>query len=72
MFKILWKLQKVLDLGGFKILNMKWVISRQVSDSPPPQQGASEPIFSRHFSLKSPKISVQVLEKSLNFLQIWM
>ena len=66
MFKILWKLQKILDLGVVKILNMKWVISRQVSDSTPPQQGASEPYLADIFpwkvlkflckSLKSPWI----------------
>ena len=47
MFKILWKLQKISVWGVVKILNRKWVIiSRQISDSPPPQQGACEPIFS--------------------------
>ena len=30
------------DLGVVKILNMKWIISRQIPDSPPPQQGASD------------------------------
>ena len=52
MCKILWKLQKILDLGVVKILNMEWVISRQVSDSPPPQQGASEPYLADIFPWK--------------------
>ena len=46
MFKILWKPQKILAWGVVEILNRKWVISRQISDSPPPQQGASKSIFS--------------------------
>ena len=30
--------------GVIKNLNMKWIISGQVPDSPPPPQGASDPI----------------------------
>ena len=41
-FKIFEKKWKILDLGVVKILNMKWIISRQMPDSPPPQQGASD------------------------------
>ena len=33
---------KILDFGV--VLNMKWVISRQLPDSPPPQQGAADPV----------------------------
>ena len=33
-----------LDLGVFKKINMKWIISRPIPDSPTPQQGASQPI----------------------------
>ena len=35
---------EMLDFGVFKNWNMKWIISRQLPDSPPPQQGASGPI----------------------------
>ena len=35
---------KILGLGVVKDWNMKWIISRQLPDSPPPQQGASDPI----------------------------
>ena len=41
VFKILEK-WKILDFGV--VLNMKWIISRQLPDSPSPQQGASDPI----------------------------
>ena len=46
MFKILGKWEnKLLDLGVVKNWNMKWIICRQLPDSPPPQQlkGASHP-----------------------------
>ena len=43
MFEILGK-GEILDLGVVKNWNMKWVISRQLPDSPPPQEGASDPI----------------------------
>ena len=36
--------EKILDLGVVKNWNMKWIISRQLPDSPPPQQGAFDPI----------------------------
>ena len=35
---------KILDLGVVKSWNMKWIIIRQLPDSPPAQQGASDPI----------------------------
>ena len=35
---------KLLDLGVVKNKNMKWIISRQIPDNPPPQQGNSDPI----------------------------
>ena len=41
VFKIL-ETWKILDFGV--VLNMKWIISRQLPDSPSPQQGASDPI----------------------------
>ena len=47
MFKILGKWEnKLLDLGVVKNWNVKWIICRQLPDSPPPQQlkGASHPI----------------------------
>ena len=44
MFEI-WGKGEILDLGVVKNWNMKWVISRQLPDSPPPQQGASDPII---------------------------
>ena len=46
MFKILGKWEnKLLDLGVVKNWNVKWIICRQLPDSPPPQQlkGASDP-----------------------------
>ena len=39
-----WENGKTLDLGVVKNWNMKLIISRQLPDSPPPQQGASDPI----------------------------
>ena len=43
MFEI-WGKGEILDLGVVKNWNMKWIISRQLPDSSPPQQGASDPI----------------------------
>ena len=46
MFKF-WENGKILDLGIVKNLNEKWIISRQLPDSPSPQQGASDLISGR-------------------------
>ena len=43
MFKILGKWENI-RFGVVKNWNMKLIISRQLPDSPPPQQGASDPI----------------------------
>ena len=44
MFKILGKWENIGFQGVVKNWNMKLIISRQLPDSPPPQQGASDPI----------------------------
>ena len=43
MFNILenWK---NIGMGVIKNLKMAWIISRQIADSPPPQQGTSDSI----------------------------
>ena len=42
----IYKFEKMEIIGfrGSKNKNMKWIISRQIPDNPPPQQGASDPI----------------------------
>ena len=35
---------KILDLGVVKILKKNRIKSRKIPDSPPPQQGASDPL----------------------------
>ena len=44
MFKILEKNWKILDLRVAKILKKNRTSSKKISDSPPLQQGASDPI----------------------------
>ena len=43
MFK-LWRKGENTGFGVVTNWNMKWMISRQLPDSPPAQQGASDPI----------------------------
>ena len=39
-----WKNWKILDLGVVKILKKNRIISKKIPDSPPPRQGAFDPI----------------------------
>ena len=43
MFEI-WEKSENIGKGVVKNWKMKWIIGRQLPDSPPPQQGASDPI----------------------------